>query len=186
MTPTVENILTVYRRASQEQVIAGTNWYPDARNLALELDPTNLRRAAGVIAAFSPRMPWWRNIVLATRLFETGIATGSTKNFNATAQKVFDGADPLEVLGLKTRNFYLNIIDPWNPEPITIDAHAVDIAIYNRLGTGGRPGLTPKRYAQFSDTYREAALQFNLLPNVMQAITWVTWRDSKDNVLDNS
>jgi hypothetical protein len=179
---TVENILTVYRRATPEQVIAGTNWYPEARALALELDPYNLRRAAGVIAAFSPRMPWWRNIVVATRLFDTGIATGSTKNFNATAQAIFDGADPLELLGQKTRNFYLNIIDPWNPDPITIDAHALDIAINNLSGSKGRPGLTPKRYAEFSDAYRTAALQFNVLPNVMQAITWVTWRDKKENI----
>jgi hypothetical protein len=185
MTPTVANVLNVYRHATPEQVEQGIKWYPEAREIALELDSANLRRAAGVIAAFSPRMPWWRNIVCATRLFDTGVATGSTKAFNATAQAIFDGGDPLELLGMKTRNFYLNIIDPWNPEPITIDAHAIDIAILNFMGTKGRPGLTPKRYEEFSNTYREAALRFNLLPNVMQAITWVTWRDNP-SVFNNS
>lgn len=179
MTETVDNIVNVWLRATPEKVSEGVNWYPSARNLALSLDSANLNRAAGVIAAFSPRMPWDRNILLAKNLFDTGVATGSTKQFNNTAQRIFDGADPLDVLGMKTRNFYLNIIDPWDSGPVTIDAHAIDIAINNRLGTKGRPSLTPKRYEEFANAYREAALMFNLRPCVIQAITWVVWRAAK-------
>lgn len=179
MSETVENILAVYRRATPDMVIEGRNWYPTARQLAISLDPINLNKSAGVIAAFSPRMPWDRNIRLAQNLFETGIATGSTKQFNNNAQRIFDGADPMDVLGLKTTNFYLNILNPWATGPVTIDAHAIDIAIANRQGAKTRPGLTPKRYEEFANAYREAALLTNLVPCVIQAITWVTWRYSK-------
>lgn len=179
MKPTVDNVLNVYRNATPEQVRAGTNWYLDAHKLAIRLDPVNLVRAAGVIAAFSPRMKWERNIMLAERLFETGVATGSTGRFNEWAQRIYDGADPATILAQKTTNFYRNILDPWNQHPVTIDVHAIEIALGTRLPEKQRPKLTSKRYEEFSDVYRAAALMFNLLPSTMQAITWVTWKENK-------
>ena len=179
MEPNIDNVLRVFRLASPAQYVEGASWYPSAYSLCRELDNRDPRRPAGILAAFSPQTPWWRNVKLTMDIFETGIATGHTSSQCAKAQAIFNGANPMDVLGgKKTLNFYQNIIDPWNPEPITIDAHAIDIAIGKKCVAKTRPKLSRKgEYERYAEVYRTAALLFNLRPNVMQAITWVTWRE---------
>jgi hypothetical protein len=81
-------------------------------------------------------------------------------------------------MGLKTGNFYRSIMDPSDPEAVTIDRHAHDIALGRPYGDADR-GLGAKgRYAVLSLAYRNAAAKLGILPSELQATTWVVWTES--------
>ena len=185
MEPRVENVLSVFERATTAEFDGGMEWYRSAHNFARALDPNNVSRAAGIIASFSPQCPWPRNQELACQMYETGIAAGHTGDNCAKATAIFNGTDPLDVLGAKprsgqkTRNFYLNILNPEDIAPVTIDGHAFDIAVGCQNSTKTRSILSRKGvYQEFANVYRTVAGLVNLRPLEVQAITWVTWRNS--------
>lgn len=60
-TPHVSNVMAVYNLASANSLRDGMDWYTDAHNFALILDPKNVSRAAGIIAALSPMNQWDNN-----------------------------------------------------------------------------------------------------------------------------
>jgi hypothetical protein len=77
----------------------------------------------------------------------------------------------------KTGHFYRCILDPMDADAVCIDRHAHDIAVGEEYGARDR-GLGAKgRYALIAHCYREAALRLGELPSVLQAVTWVVWRD---------
>lgn len=183
LLPTVANILKVYRSATDAQLAEGINWYTEAHTACLALDPINPARPAGVMAALSPKTPWPRNRALADLAFADGVATGGMPANCVKATRILNGEAPLDVLGgPKVRNFYLNILNPSDPNGgVTVDVHAfnvavgrvttpdVDIAILNRKGA----------YEAFADAYHEAARIAGIGSAQMQAVTWVVWRQTE-------
>ena len=133
LAPTAANIVRTYRKATDDQIGRGASWYADAHTFARALDPTNPRRAAGVLAALSPLMKWDRNMVLAARVYAEGFASGALGNSLRAADAIYAGADPLDVLkGKKVRAFFATINDPTGTDAVVIDRHAFDIAIGRR------------------------------------------------------
>ena len=179
LQPTVENILTVYRSASAGQVKDGMNWYSEAHSLALVLDPTNPLRAAGIIAAFSPRVPWRRNVALAVQTYADGVAAPKCLGRSvAKAQAILDGKDVVDTLkGPKTVAFALTIADPTDPMAVVVDRHAMSVAIGRSATDEDQKGLK-RTYELFAACYREAARRAGIAPSQMQAITWVVWRET--------
>lgn len=180
VTPLASNVLAVWERATAEQLSAGLEWYGVAHELALELSPNDVARGAGVIAALSPNESWERNVILARRAFaQDGLTGGTLGNSVTKANAILAGAEPLSVMGkgLKTRSFYVNIVDPLNDEIVTVDRHAYDVALDLKNAENDRLSLTPKRYDAFSLAYRGAARTLGVLPSQVQAVTWVAWRD---------
>lgn len=178
LAPTAENILTVWETATDAHRESGLNWYALAHQIAHDIADGDVVRGAGVIAAMSPQKEWGLNVRLARLAFETGVAVGNTGPCNAKANAILAGANPLDVMGngLKTRNFYLNILDPECAQAVTIDRHAYDVALAERAEGNKRLGLTPKRYEAFSEAYRAAAVTLGILPHQVQAVTWEAWR----------
>lgn len=178
-------ILKVYRSATPDQHDAGMSWYNDAHNLALEIANGDVWRGAGVIAAFSPLTPWWRNVELATDSFRTGIArTDTLGNSSRAAQRIIDGEFPLDVLmGDKTRAFCENIALNGFSDNATIDVHAFSIA-YGKPVPSSQMSLNKSTYKLIAESYSRAAKRENLMVTQMQAITWVVWRDryTKNNI----
>lgn len=167
-----ENILAVYRRAIADDIREGMEWYAYAHGIAQEAN--DVSTGAGILSALSPRMPWYRNVILARQAFVKPLTGGALGNSIAAANRIQAGENPLDVLGgLKTRAFYGNILDPADSEIVTVDTHAIKIAGINRDSVGKR------LYSDIADGYREAAMQFNILPQQIQAITWITWRREK-------
>ena len=187
-------IVATYRRATPADVVDGRTWYARARALAAELDPADPRRAAGVIAALSPRLTWSGNVSAARRAYalkanplvsEHAFVVGTpTLKANALkAWRILSGADPLDVLGgLKVRAFYACIIDE-HTDAVCVDMHAHDIAV-GRVTDDATRGMLARVgvYGQVADAYRSAArilsaeLGEEIPPHVVQAVTWVTWR----------
>jgi len=187
IAPEVENIISVYRAARPEQIAAGLAWYPEAHDLAVLLAGGDLAKGAGVIAALSPQTSWSQNVKLATRAFTDGKASGQTGANVSKANRIMAGESPEDVLGWndpkaksghKVRNFFRNIVNPVGPE-CTIDRHAHDIAVGRQTdnmtrGQLGRVGV----YDLFADCYREAARRLGVPVAVLQAVTWVVWREA--------
>jgi hypothetical protein len=180
MRPTKTNILKVLDRATPSQYADGINWYRDAHNMCTYIGGLynhETETVAGVIAALSPMLPWDRNVILAKNALRTGIATGCLTSNCAKANRIINGELPLEVLGGdKVTSFYLNIANPSN-DRVTIDRHAYDIAVGHRNTENTRPSLKRKAYEQFVGAYRRASADRGLIPNQLQAITWVVWRE---------
>jgi hypothetical protein len=181
----VRNIKATWYRATPDQLTRGATWYPNVHSLAEFLSGGNASQGAGVISALSPMKLWTENVKLATDALNGNVHG----HFGSALHKValiMSGSDPANVLpmNLKTGNFYRNILDPSDPDPVTIDRHAIDIAAgraYVGMGAKGhakgsarQDGLTNvNRYASLAHAYRVAAVQLGVLPNVLQATTWL-------------
>lgn len=175
----VRNILATYALASDDQRARGAAWYPNAHTLALTIACGNARMGAGVIAALSPQKSWSANQELAADACN-GNVHGHVGAMLTVVRKILEGADPADVInGPKTSNFFRNIADPADPEAVTIDRHAHDIAVGTRYGAADRGLGSPGRYALLAHCYREAALQLGMLPSTLQAITWLVQIESK-------
>jgi len=100
--------------------------------------------------------------------------------------------------GHKIRNFYNNIVDPFNPSDVTIDTHAVSAALmtpYSQKGVpvghafgGGaikgevagssKSGMASGTYGLYADAYREAAQRNDLRAMELQSPTWEIIRET--------
>ena len=192
----VENIITKYREASPEFLTGGHEWYGKANEEATKLGRGDTRRGAGIIAAISPLHDWARNVEVANELVKTGKVHNALLPANVEkARRIHEGEDPEAVLGgHKVTNFFHNINDPSNPNPVTIDRHAYDIAMGRPfIGQGkGKKAEEPRqtgtmsqdlglsamgRYKHFVRAYQSAAGELGVgLPHQVQATTWVTHR----------
>lgn len=178
--PNVGNVTRVYRYATDEQRMEGLAWYRNAHGFAVSLDPGNPRRAAGVIAALSPKTSWARNVELAGRAYADGEASGTLGVSCRAADAILAGADPLDALtGPKVRSFFTLIADPEDGVSVCIDRHAVDVALGERLTERDRSRWPLARrglYGTFADCYREAGDALGVSAADVQAVTWVAWR----------
>jgi hypothetical protein len=173
----VMNILEVWEGASEDDRQMARNWYPVANQLAEVIGDGDVRKGAGVIAALSPLKRWEENVRLATKAV-SGSCNGHTGDALAKARAILEGADPATVLPmrLKTGNFYRNILDPLDPEPVTIDRHAHDVAVGERYGNRARGLGKTGRYDLLAQAYRETGRELFEIPNVPQAWAWTAQR----------
>lgn len=184
--PLTRHITRVYRRSTAEEREAGASWYPEARAVAVDIaaeSGLSLRTVVGIIATTSPLNPWGNNVRLARRIATTGdTSSGYLGRGLRSAQRMLDGADPLdELVAPKIRAFYRAILTA-GAEGVVIDRHAYDVAINQRLAND-RPGMTPRQYDQIVQLYERASdilsaeFDANLPPSVVQATTWLAWRN---------
>lgn len=174
----VANIVTTFRSASDSQRAAGVSWYDEAHALARALDPFNVQRAAGVIAALSPRMPWEQNVALAVRAYADGQASGALGASVRAANRILQGEPVTQVLqGPKTRAFALTIADPAHATTVVIDRHALSVLLGRRSTDADTKALARKgAYDACARAYVAAADVLGVSATVVQATTWVVWR----------
>lgn len=173
----VANIIHAWYMASDGDMAQGRAWYPVAHDIADVIGDGDMRKGAGLIAALSPQTGWERNCELA-RDAANGNVHGHSGQTLDKVRAILDGADPADVLPAdrKTGHFYRNIADPSDPDPVTIDRHAHDVAVNERYGSRDRGLGCASRYATLAHAYREAARRLGELPCTVQAVTWVAWR----------
>lgn len=178
------NITKAYRLSTLDDRVAGEQWYARAKAFAADLD-SNVERAVGVIAALSPMMPWPRNQILAREVY-MGRREGGCLSVNmAKAIRIMDGEAPLDVLsGEKVRAFYLNIMGIDDDSAVTVDRHAIMVALGRTLRSDELK-FTKGFNRQIADEYRAAAriltkeVGYPLTPAQVQATVWVYWRKNK-------
>lgn len=176
----IRNIVTVWSIATNEELAEGREWYLTAHRTARMLADGDVRTGAGLLASLSPQTAWWLNVELACDAFESGDARRHTRDSCSKANRILAGIDPSEVLPMerKTGHFYRCILDPSDAEAVCIDRHAYDIAVGVPLGDWKRGLSAHGRYKLVADCYREAARRLGELPSTVQAVTWVTWRNT--------
>ncbi|GEM_PF-4026623 len=87
-----------------------------------------------------------------------------------------DGVDFLSVTrGRKVRSFYFNILDPQDPEPVTIDGHMIGVWLGRQIRMKEAAYLKIK-YEKVASDFRAVARDVGLLPNQLQAVVWFAWK----------
>jgi hypothetical protein len=190
-------VLAVWESATDEEREEGMGWYSAARTFAVGLTErygVTLEQACGVLAAISPRLAWAANMVYADQLVRTGDAPilGSSK---AKALRILEGEPVESVLrcavcargdtrkhvcfGEKVRSFYACITDP-ESDAVCVDRHAYDVAVGCVTGEIERKALDRVGvYERVADCYRAAGAILGVSATLVQAVTWVAWRNAK-------
>jgi hypothetical protein len=182
----VKNILEVYNNSDHQ---GAASWYQTANELASKLARlynVSTLQASGVLAALSPLKSWDENKRIAEAYLKNGEAyhTGAmiSKADDITA---YNGSMAEEFIlvtlnGNKIQNFFLNIAFPNVALGVTIDRHAVSVAVGEVLPDSMLRSITDKQYEFFVEAYKIAANKVGILPHEMQAVTWVKWRKIKE------
>lgn len=174
------NILAVWQRATLKARTEGESWYVEAFQLAHDLagefgcEPVD---AAGVIAVLSPQLDWDTNKVAAREFFEDGWTKYQTRVNNDKASWVTAG-DHSQIKGPKVRAFWQAIIDPYGESDPCIDRHAVAVYCGRTVSDRERAGLERVGVRdRIQKAYRKVAKLVGQPVHVVQAVTWVQWRD---------
>ena len=183
-TKTVNNILRVYDQSDG----TGSTWYADANDYAHDLAEeynVSVYKAAGILAAFSPLKAWELNKMIAKQFLDISRAshTGAMiKKANGIMKSDGDLTTICDILnGNKIVNFFLNIAQPSMLEGVTIDRHALCIAI-GTVVPDSKMRMSATQYEFFVNAYRIAAFKRDVLPNQMQSVTWVKWKELKKDM----
>lgn len=189
----LSNILSVYHKATSEEIEEGMYWYTKAYHLGLGMAQRHgfmQYQCAGVIASLSPGMEWGRNIINANLLIEEyssgkrgeDLPMLAVYNRDAVrkAEKFLEPLSlPMDLLnrdtGPKTWAFYSLIACP-ESEEVCIDRHAKCLALNITKGRDKNSLVKPGEYGYIAQHYRAVAEELGLIPNQLQAITWVTWK----------
>lgn len=161
------------------------DWYQEANDWASNrvVEGVNLNKVCGIIAALSPVKRWEDNLKCAVSLINTRDC-GHMKQFKNKALAILDcdGSEEeiLKILnGNKISAFYKNIRHPFDGSNVTIDRHALSIALGYWITEDDYKGMTTNQYNFFSDCFAEASLKVGVSPLLMQSATWVKWREIK-------
>lgn len=147
---------------------------------------TTVEVAAGVFSALSPNNDYLGNVrdtytVLQAWRDAKSLDDFKVATYHANKRKAWFiawGASPLSLLKFpKTRNFYLNLIDPDDPYPVTVDGHIYNAWMGERVNlnsaaTRFRPGM----YNTIASTIRALAEERKKPANVIQATLWHAWK----------
>lgn len=185
----MENLVRVFDLATAADLsTAARSWYTyhELTSRAAQKFGFEPKIGAAVFAALSPNNDYHGNLRDMHRLLEAAhlglnlddFGVSTYHNNKRKAWAICHGTPPLDVIVYpKTRSFYLNICDPTDPVPVTVDGH-----IYNAW-RGERVALTEaatkmnnRLYETIAEDVRTLARRVGLLPNVTQSVVWFVWR----------
>lgn len=183
----VDNLKRTLNRADRFDIEAGLDSYRKYnRIMAAMAARTGVtpRIAAAVFAALSPNNDYHGNLRDAHTLLSAARQGAQIGDFSVStygnnkrkAWRIVHGEDPLElIVAKKTRSFFLNIADPNDPEPVTIDGHMYNVWRCQRENLVGLRWRT-KHYDEIAEGIRNLAGQEGFVPCQLQGILWITWR----------
>lgn len=184
------NILAIWSLLSDTERRNARLWYLQAHEDACTLAHTydlSVDTASQVISAISPMRTWENNIAHAEELIRTWLEhpyqpkrtriplpTGWRNVCKAFA--ILNGETEIKQRGApKTFNFWHNLADPYNPDYVTIDSHAIKVWLGDP--TPGTVKITAKQYRLAKAAYIQAAELLGERPNAVQAGTWTKRRE---------
>ncbi len=153
----------------------GREWYPTGNLFCNGLSKeftVSLEIACGIVACLSPLKSWPVNMKIAKQFLE-GKRNVHTGLQVTKAEAILRGEDiELCLGGLKTISFYHNLLNPPDPNYVTIDRHMLWMF-------KGKPSITPKQYYGYRDALKGYALDNNWIPSELQAVTWCAVKQIK-------
>jgi len=173
--------------------IKDKEWYLKAHKFAIKIS-TNIDKqrlnkeqrlniAIGLIASLSPLKRWNCNKTLALQASKGNIK-GHAKQFLNKATLIYNSNGSENQIksilnGNKITAFYENIKYYKNNNTITIDRHALSIAVGCWINESEYNCITDKQYSFFKDCYLYTSKELAITGLELQAITWVTFRKIK-------
>jgi hypothetical protein len=193
----VDAIARVMEEASPDEQALGADWYPQAHALAVALADglpashpahADVLVSSAVLARYSVQTSWPQNVRLARMAYAAAedpanalagiLATptlGATRR--AVARLLVAGEHPSQVItSQKVSDFLACIYRPDRDDVAVIDRHALAITIGRPL-TRDEQGMSKTLYRATRDAYLSAAAMIGLPAPVVQAVTWVAWRN---------
>lgn len=186
-TQHVDNLRAVLDRADPLDIAEGMGAYARYQGVLTRLSKrygVPLPRVVGAFSALSPNNDYHGNLrstVSALDGYARGIpdaeiVVSTYRACLSRALRALRGEPFLSFTkGPKTRAFYLNVLDPYNPVPVTIDGHMVGAWFGERLRMVDAVRRR-WRYEEIADGVRLLARERGILPNQAQAILWHTWK----------
>ncbi len=183
----IGRLIIAFNLATLPHKNSGLEWYQKAHQWCQELSmdkdvKLSPESIAGIVAATSPMQSWTRNLVNARELVLNGKYSGLGYTRN-DAMRINNGEDPKDVLfnpernNPKMRAFFMNIAEPDNPEYVTIDRHMFGLLVGTPISRHDKNWLSPDEYEKSSKMVTDTAKALDLVPNQLQAIVWLYWRD---------
>lgn len=180
-TLVAENLEKVMSMASPSLISDGQQWYWEAndfiKTLAQKYDLQDWKTSA-IVSALSPMKEWGLN----KRIAEEFINGKTDIHFSKQVDKALQilrldgwGQSRVEQIlqGQKTVSFYHNLLNPDNPDFVTIDRHVLDSLVHEGAN------VTHQRYVLIENVIKNYSKQLNLVPCSTQAIIWVTHKHLK-------
>ena len=160
---------------TRTQINQAVTWYRnagyDCENIAKEFD-LSLAVACALVAAWSPRMRWDRNLLVARQHMQGKKHLGMSESAKRADRVLLHGIDALNTpQGHKTHNFAWNLFGDYNA--VTIDTHMISAAGLEQESVSS--GLM---YEELSQGVRRLAKRHGLQNAEMQALIWIAQRKS--------
>lgn len=167
----IQIIETYLNKASEQEKTEGLTWYQEAHEYCKELSKEfgiELKKVVGILSALSVQKRWDTNKRI-TRRFLEGDRRVHFKHQVAKAVAIYNGMEPEIALGgLKTVNFYYNILNPKDNNWITIDRWI--LRMFNETA------ITPKKYQRLKQPFIDYSSITNMVGCQVQAICWIVCR----------
>ena len=183
----IKRIYHLHKLASSLSRSKGESWYLEAHNYAESLSQrfgVSLDVVSGVISALSPSVRWERNKEEARNLIRYGedtiVTTYHRNKLKALAIIAFGSSEKYlykKHTSHKTYNFYMNILEPSNPNFVTIDRWMLRI-----LGLEVKDIYTTKRYTILANSFIDVAHSIGIVPNILQATIWLEKRNNQNDL----
>ena len=162
-------------KVTRTQINQAVTWYRnagyDCENIAKEFD-LSLAVACALVAAWSPRMRWDRNLLVARQHIQGKKHLGMDKSAKRADRVLLHGIDALNTpTGHKTHNFAWNLFGDY--EAVTIDSHMIRAA-----GLKQDSVTSGLMYEELSQAVRRLAKRHGLRNAEMQALIWIAQRKS--------
>jgi hypothetical protein len=191
-TKVKNNIIKVFNTCEDRHM---NDWYSEAYSWAADLTRCYMKytpklvglhgtsKVVGILAATSPMKRWESNKMLVKQFLEYG-ECGHFAAVNKKCKAIYEsGGTDTEILdilnGPKTRRFYMSINYHMTYDGVTIDRHALSIALGYRVSNNTFRGMTKRQYEFFEECYRYAARSLGITPMLLQSSTWQVFRENK-------
>jgi len=188
------NIMKTYLLRIEKE---NNHWYQEANDWAVEVSrflltfngqSVSVQQVLGVVSALSPMQEWNKNKDIAIQL----IMTGDCGYMERGKQKARDILSIPKMLGIhsldseiksilngeKTKTFYENMVYPTRSSGVTVDRHAISIAI-GHIADDKEQSISKDVYTFIEKCYIMTAETLGLAPLHLQSITWQTWKRIK-------
>lgn len=182
-----------YDLASPQALSDGKNWYQSAHDFAQALSDQydiSLLQVCGILSALSPGVQWDVNkrqteSLIKANYYNTALSDVAISTYSKQREKaeMFVIHRPvtieqiLEILGKespKTKAFFWNIYQFYNPDFVTIDRWIMRVI--------GLPDERARRklYKTIEAIIINLSIELNLLSNQLQAIVWLSIQENSD------
>ena len=188
------NILKTYLLRIEKE---NNHWYQEANEWAVEVSEfllsftgqnVSVQQVLGVVSALSPMQEWNKNKETAIELIMSGdcgyMERGKQKARDILAIPKMLGIHSLDseiksiLNGEKTKTFYENMVYPTRSSGVTVDRHAISIAI-GHIADDKEQSISKDVYTFIEKCYIMTAETLGLAPLHLQSITWQTWKRIK-------